>query len=192
MLTNTASTRLTYEIGIELQEFEDPPPLRMQQYVIGECRRWNLIWVGRHSVDTVTYHLLILKGMFSDGMTVLSLFSRIGGAEVALHRLGIRLKMVVSLEISEPNRKILKCWWDQTNQTGALLQPDVRQFDRQGLEQLITELGGFDLVIGLSPCNNLAGSNRHRREVLQGNHYSRFHDYLRILQLVTCVMGKKS
>ncbi|RRT69649.1 hypothetical protein B296_00024455 [Ensete ventricosum] len=50
MLTNTASARLTYEIGIELQEFGDPPPLRTQQYVLGECRRCNLIWMGRHSV----------------------------------------------------------------------------------------------------------------------------------------------
>ena len=40
-------------------------------------------------VDIVAYHLSVLKDMFPQGMNVLSLFSGIGGAEVALHRLGI-------------------------------------------------------------------------------------------------------
>ncbi|KAK7309697.1 hypothetical protein RJT34_06634 [Clitoria ternatea] len=43
-------------------------------------------------VDTVAYHLSVLKSLFRNGINVLSLFSGIGGAEVALHRLGIMLK----------------------------------------------------------------------------------------------------
>ncbi|THU56984.1 hypothetical protein C4D60_Mb11t22970 [Musa balbisiana] len=231
-LTNTASARLTDKIRIELQKFGDPPPLRTQRYVLDECRRWNLIWVGPHKVaplepdeiemllgfpkdhtrgggitrteryrslgnsfqvDTVAYHLSVLKDMFPNGMTVLSLFSGIGGAEVALHRLGIHLKTVVSLENSQQNRNILKSWWDETNQTGTLIElPDVRQLDRERLELLIARFGGFDLVIGGSPCRNLAGSDRHRRDGLQGDHSSSlFYEYFRILELVRCIMGKK-
>ncbi|CAL9134506.1 unnamed protein product [Musa acuminata var. zebrina] len=231
-LTSTASARLTDKIRIELQKFGDPPPSRTQRYVLDECRRWNLVWVGRHKVaplepgeiemllgfpkdhtrgggittteryrslgnsfqvDTVAYHLSVLKDMFPNGMTVLSLFSGIGGAEVALHRLGIHLKTVVSLENSQQNRNILKSWWDETNQTGTLIElPDVRQLDRERLELLIARFGGFDLVIGGSPCRNLAGSDRHRRDGLQGdNSSSLFYEYFRILELVRCIMGKK-
>jgi hypothetical protein len=49
-------------------------------------------------VDTVAYHLSVLKDMFPHGMNVLSLFSGIGGAEVALHRLGIRMNLCVHAE----------------------------------------------------------------------------------------------
>ena len=36
-------------------------------------------------IDTVAYHLSVLKALYPDGVRVLSLFSGIGGAEVALH-----------------------------------------------------------------------------------------------------------
>ncbi|KAL0450679.1 UNVERIFIED_CONTAM: DNA (cytosine-5)-methyltransferase DRM2, partial [Sesamum latifolium] len=49
-------------------------------------------------VDTVAYHLSVLKEIFPNGLNLLSLFSGIGGGEVALHRLGIKLKNVVSHE----------------------------------------------------------------------------------------------
>ncbi|KAF3674440.1 hypothetical protein FXO37_06402 [Capsicum annuum] len=108
-------------------------------------------------VDTVAYHLSVLKDMFPNGMNVLSLFSGIGGAEVALHRLGIRLNNVVSVEISEVNRNIVRSWWEQTNQRGNLIDfDDVQQLNGDRLEQLIDSFGGFDLLIGGSPCNNLA------------------------------------
>jgi len=60
--------------------------------------------------------------MFPDGLRVLSIFSGVGGAEIVLHRLGICLKCVVSVEASEINRKILKRWWQNTGQTGVLKQ----------------------------------------------------------------------
>ncbi|RCV25729.1 hypothetical protein SETIT_5G188800v2 [Setaria italica] len=65
-------------------------------------------------VDTIAYHLSVLRDMFPNGMNVLSLFSGTGGAEVPLHRLGIRMKTVVSVEKSEVNRTVLKTWWEQT------------------------------------------------------------------------------
>lgn len=139
-------------------------------------------------VDTVAYHLSVLKDMFPGGINLLSLFSGIGGAEVALHRLGIPLKNVVSVEISEVNRNIVRGWWEQTNQRGTLIDiADVQELNGDRLEQLMSRFGGFDLVVGGSPCNNLAGSNRHHRDGLEGKESSLFFDYCRILDLVRCM-----
>jgi site-specific DNA-cytosine methylase len=141
-------------------------------------------------VDTVTYHLSVLKRMFPNGMTVLSLFTGIGGAEVALHRLGIRLKAVVSVEKSEVNRRIFRGWWDQTDQQGTLIEyDDVQSLSNDLIECHTRRLGGFDLVIGGSPCNNLAGSNRHHRNGLQGKESCLFFQYRRILRVVKSVMA---
>lgn len=140
-------------------------------------------------VDTVAYHLSVLKEMYPNGINVLSLFTGIGGGEVALHKLGIHMRTVVSVEISEKNRNILRCWWEQTGQTGTLIDiPDVQQVTSNFLEQKIHEYGGFDLVIGGSPCNNLAGSNRVSRDGLQGEQSSLFYDYFRILENVRNIM----
>lgn len=136
-------------------------------------------------VDTVAYHLSVLKEMFPNGINVLSLFSGIGGAEVALHRLGIPLKTVVSVEKSEVNRNIVRSWWEQTNQRGNLIDmDDVQQLHAERLEELMSTFGAFDLVVGGSPCNNLAGSNRVTRTGLEGSESALFYDYFRIIDLV--------
>ncbi|RLN17520.1 hypothetical protein C2845_PM02G40070 [Panicum miliaceum] len=183
--TCVASAKLTERIRLALTNSEDPPPVRVQKYVLEECRKWNLVWVGLNKVaplepdemefllgfpkdhtrgisrteryrslgnsfqvDTVAYHLSVLKDMFPHGMNVLSLFSGIGGAEVALHRLGIRMNYVISVEKSEVNRTILKSWWDQT-QTGKLIEiSDVQTLTSEKIEAYIRRIGGFDLVIG--------------------------------------------
>jgi hypothetical protein len=41
---------------------------------------------------SVGYQLSVLKDMFPNGVNALSLFTGIGGGEVALHRLGIHIK----------------------------------------------------------------------------------------------------
>ncbi|KAM0939272.1 putative DNA (cytosine-5-)-methyltransferase [Dioscorea sansibarensis] len=228
--TCIASAKLTERIRTALANSEDPPPERVQRFVMNECKKWNLVWVGLHKVaplepdememllgfprdhtrgggisrteryrslgnsfqvDTVAYHLSVLKDMFPNGINLLSLFSGIGGAEVALHRLGIHLRNVVSVELSEINRNILRGWWEQTNQTGTLIDiADVQQLNGDRLEQMINMFGGFDLVIGGSPCNNLAGSNRYSRDGLEGKESALFYDYFRILDLVKNIMGK--
>lgn len=137
----------------------------------------------------MAYHLSVLKDIFPGGINVLSLFSGIGGAEVALHRLGIPLKNVVSVKISEVNRNILRCWWEETNQRGNLIElANVQQLNGDRLEQLMSSYGGFDLVVGGSPCNNLTGSNRLHRGGLEGKESALFFDYVRILDLVKCNM----
>ncbi|GMJ04253.1 domains rearranged methylase 1 [Hibiscus trionum] len=222
--TCTGSAKLTDRIRDALKPYADEPPPSVQKYVLDECRKWNLVWVGKNKVaplephevemllgfprdhtrgggtsrterykslgnsfqvDTVAYHLSVLKDMYPGGINVLSLFSGIGGAEVALHRLHIPLKVVVSVEISEVNRNIVRSWWEQTNQRGTLIHiKDVQELDGDRLEQLMSQFGGFDLVVGGSPCNNLAGSNRHHRDGLEGKESSLFYDYCRILDFV--------
>ncbi|XP_010420192.1 PREDICTED: DNA (cytosine-5)-methyltransferase DRM1-like isoform X1 [Camelina sativa] len=136
-------------------------------------------------VDTVAYHLSVLKPLFPNGINVLSLFTGIGGGEVALHRLKIQMNVVVSVEISDVNRNILSDFWKQTNQTGILREfSDVTKLDNHTIERLMDEYGGFDLVIGGSPCNNLAGGNRISRVGLEGDHSSLFFEYCRILETV--------
>lgn len=225
--TCKASAKLTERIRLALTNSEDPPPLRVQKYVLEECRKWNLMWVGRNKVaplepdemefllgfpkdhtrgstgteryrslgnsfqvDTVAYHLSVLRDIFPHGMNVLSLFSGIGGGEVALHRLGIRMNTVVSVEKSEVNRAILKGWWDST-QTGTLIEIcDVQTLTQERIEAYVRRFGGFDLVIGGSPCNNLTGSNRHHRDGLEGEHSALFYHYFRILDLVKAAMRR--
>lgn len=144
-----------------------------------ECK-WN--WF---QVNTVAYHLSVLKGRFPNGINVLSLFSGIGGAEVALHRLGMMLKNVVSVEIAEVNRNIIRSWWEQTNQRGNLIEvEDVQKVSSNELSQWITKFGGFDLIIGGSPCNNISGSNRVSRHGLEGEQSSLFYEYFRIVEAV--------
>lgn len=122
----------------------------------------------------------------------MSLFSGIGGAEVALYKLGIPLKTVVSVEKSEVNRNVVRSWWEQTNQQGNLVDyEDVRQLTADRLEQLIDTFGGFDLVIGGSPCNNLAGSNRVSRDGLEGDQSILFYEYFRIVDDVKNIMAER-
>ncbi|CAI9090702.1 OLC1v1025527C1 [Oldenlandia corymbosa var. corymbosa] len=228
--TAIGSARLQERIRKAVEGYNGDPPEHVKKYVMYECRKWNLLWVGRNKVaplepdefeillgfpkhhtrgggmsrtdrykslgnsfqvNTVAYHLSVLKPLFPDGINVLSLFSGIGGGEVALHRLGIRLKNVVSVEKSECNRDIVRSWWEQTNQRGNLYHlDDVQSLDADELERWIDRVGGFDLIIGGSPCNNLAGSNRVSRDGLEGKESSLFYDYFRILDAVRSSMRR--
>ncbi|MCO5552759.1 hypothetical protein L7F22_006276 [Adiantum nelumboides] len=136
-------------------------------------------------VDTVAYHLSALREMYCDGIKVLSLFSGIGGAEVALHKAGIPLKLVVSVEGNSNRRDVLESWWKRTGQRGRLIHRDnVEVLDHNVLRGLSEKFGGFDLVIGGSPCNNLTGSNRVTRVGLEGEHSRLFFEFPRIYNLV--------
>ncbi|KAE8655849.1 DNA (Cytosine-5)-methyltransferase DRM1/2 isoform 2 [Hibiscus syriacus] len=101
------SAKLTERIRKALEAYDDEPPSSVQKYVLDECQKWNLVWVGRNKVvslepDEVEILLGFPKNhtrgggssrdMFPGGINVMSLFSRIGGAEVVLYRLNIPLK----------------------------------------------------------------------------------------------------
>ncbi|CAN8270690.1 unnamed protein product [Cochlearia groenlandica] len=225
LLGSKGSAQLTSKIRKDLERHRNgTPPLDVQSKIMFQCRKWNLVWVGKNKVapleayemekllgfpkdhtrgggismtnrykslgstfqvDTVAYHLSVLKPLFPKGLNVLSLFTGIGGGEVALHRLKIPMNVVVSVEISETNRNILKSFWEQTNQKGVLREfSDVQKLDKDMIENLMDHYGGFDLVIGGSPCNNLSGANRISRNGLQGTQSSLFYDYCRILETV--------
>ncbi|KAE8686885.1 DNA (Cytosine-5)-methyltransferase DRM1/2 isoform 2 [Hibiscus syriacus] len=101
------STKLTERIRKALEAYDDEPPSSVHKYVLDECRKWNLIWVGRNKVaplkpDEVEMLLGFPKNhtrgggsardMFPSGINVLYLFSGISDAEVAFYCLGISLK----------------------------------------------------------------------------------------------------
>ncbi|MFS7958772.1 putative DNA (cytosine-5-)-methyltransferase [Helianthus anomalus] len=227
ILTCVGSAQLTDRIRTALEKYDGVPDKHVKKYVMGQVKKWNLVWTGKNKVaplepdeielimgyplyhtrgysrserykglgnafqvDTVAYQLSVLKSLYPEGMNVLSLFSGIGGAEVALHKLGIPMKNVVSVEKSNVCRRVIQGWWEQTNQEGNLIHvSDVREVTNGKLEGWIRCFGGFDLVIGGSPCNNLAGGNRRTRDGLEGEHSSLFFDYVRILDTVKTIMG---
>ncbi|KAK7363425.1 hypothetical protein VNO77_05568 [Canavalia gladiata] len=134
--------------------------------------------------DTLGYHLSVLKSIFPSGLTMLSLFSGIGGAEIALHRLDMKIKAVVSVETSEIKRKILERWWHSSGQTGTLVQiEDIQKLTSKKLESLISKFGGFDLVIYQNPCSYSSSGVRPCAS-LSALDFSVFCECVRVLQRV--------
>ncbi|CAI9119064.1 OLC1v1020727C1 [Oldenlandia corymbosa var. corymbosa] len=132
-------------------------------------------------VDTLAYHFSPLKSLFSQGLTILSIYSGVGGVEVALHKLGLNFKVVVSVESSETNRRILKHWWEKENISGELIQIESIQ-NRVGtakLEDLINKYQGFDIVVGQNPSNDSGGID-----------FRLFYEFVRALQRVRSAMRK--
>ncbi|KAI3825734.1 hypothetical protein L1987_07332 [Smallanthus sonchifolius] len=78
--------------------------------ILAELLAGKLILPGRTEVDTVAYQLSVLKDLYPEGINVLSLFSGNGGAEVALHKLEIPMKNMVSVEKSKVCRGIIRGW----------------------------------------------------------------------------------
>ncbi|XP_014509281.1 probable inactive DNA (cytosine-5)-methyltransferase DRM3 isoform X2 [Vigna radiata var. radiata] len=141
--------------------------------------------------DTLGYHLSVLKPIFPDGLTMLSLFSGIGGAEIALHRLDIKIKAVVSVETSAQKRKILERWWRQSGQTGSLVQiEDIQKLTSKKLEGLISKFGGFDLVIYQNPCS-YSSSRLQTGAGLSALDFSVFCECVRVLQRIRGLSQRK-
>lgn len=46
--TCIASARLTDKIRKALEDSDAEPPLGIQKFVLNQCRKWNLVWVGRN------------------------------------------------------------------------------------------------------------------------------------------------
>ncbi|XP_062179594.1 probable inactive DNA (cytosine-5)-methyltransferase DRM3 [Phragmites australis] len=137
--------------------------------------------------DTLSYFLSVLKDMYPDGMRVLSIYSGIGGAEVTLHRLGIPLKCVVSVEESDVNRKILRRWWTKTEQTGELRQLNgMWKLKTHVIEDLINEFGGFDLIIGGNYISCKGGTTINTAMGMDAN---RFYEYARVVKRVRTALG---
>ncbi|XAR56955.1 DNA (cytosine-5-)-methyltransferase [Bertholletia excelsa] len=137
--------------------------------------------------DTLGYHLSVLKHLFPGGISVLSVYSGLGGAEISLHRLGIHLKSVVSVEPCEAKRKIIKRWWQTSGQTGELEQiEDIQKLASSKLDSLIKKFGGFDLIICQNPCTYL--SKKSAMAADGGLDFSLFYEFVRVLQRVRSAM----
>ncbi|EEC82678.1 hypothetical protein OsI_27322 [Oryza sativa Indica Group] len=187
--TYVASAKHTERIRCALGRFGDALPPAVQKSVLEECRKWNLVWVGKNKVATLEpdemEFLLGYPRNHTRGVSRKRDIELLG-----IHsKLGIRMKTVVSVEISEANMALLRSWWDQT-QTGTLIEiADVQNLTAERIELFIRRFGGFDLVIGGNPCNNLAGSNRYDRDGLEGKHSTLFYHYYRILDSVKTIMA---
>lgn len=139
--------------------------------------------------DALGYHLSVLKGMFPNGLRVLSVYSGIGGAEVALHRLGIHLLCVVSVEASDVNRKIMRRWWQSTEQSGELRQlGGMEKLTIQKLEEFVNQFGGFDIIIGGNP--GVYASESSNMNSVMGMDLNLFFEYVRVFQRVRSIMGR--
>nr|POF16017.1 isoform 2 of dna (cytosine-5)-methyltransferase drm2 [Quercus suber] len=44
------NAKLTKRIRKALEDNDGEPPLRVQKYTLDECRKWNLVWIGRNNV----------------------------------------------------------------------------------------------------------------------------------------------
>ncbi|KAG9136742.1 hypothetical protein Leryth_004513, partial [Lithospermum erythrorhizon] len=159
-------------------------------YPVGHTQNASLSFVERleslqdsFQVDALAYHLSVLKFLYPEGVTVLSINDRLGGAEVALDKLKIRLKGVVSIEPSETNRRILKRWWKHSSQSGELVQIDgIQMLSSSKLENLLQKFGGFDLVICQNPP--LQSSNSSKAPLDDNFDFSSFCEFVRVIQRV--------
>ncbi|XP_058077886.1 probable inactive DNA (cytosine-5)-methyltransferase DRM3 isoform X2 [Magnolia sinica] len=162
---------------------------------IGECPPAERLRSLKNSfqTDTLGYHLSPLKDIFPDGVSMLSLFSGIGGAAVALHKLGLRLKCIVSVEASRVNREIQKKWWQDTKQTGVLrLIDDIQGLSSQKIKSLIGQFGGFDIVFAGNPCTPVSGTPKITvdRENPAEVDFSLFYEFVRVWQRVRDAGGR--
>lgn len=147
-------------------------------------------------IDTIAYHVSALKSMFPRGLTMLSIFSGIGGIEIALHRLGICLKAVVSIETSEMKRKILQRWWKNSDQAGELVQiEDVQKLTSNRLELLRNKFGGFDFIVCQNPCTY--SSSKGSSKMVVGNNdvigfdFQMYYEFVRVLQRIRSMMERQ-
>ncbi|XP_072975440.1 probable inactive DNA (cytosine-5)-methyltransferase DRM3 [Typha angustifolia] len=141
--------------------------------------------------DTIGYILSVLKDIYPDGLRVLSIYTGIGGAEIALHRLGIHLKCVVSVEASEVNRKIMRRWWHNTEQSGVLRQlGGIGKLTIHRLEDFIKEFGSFDIVVGGNPGTCVTGSSTVNSSM--GMDSNLFFEFVRVVQRVRSIIGRNN
>lgn len=107
-----------------------------------------------------------------------------GGAEDALHRLGVPLKAVVAVEISPGNWSLLRYWREETEQAGFLVEMDdarqveIRLFSEQGWRVWSSCWGESHATMS----QVLIG--------LAGRHSSLFYEFWRILYCVRDIMAR--
>lgn len=90
------------------------------------------------------------------------------------------------MEIDDGTRRCLEAWWASSKQTGILNQTyhNVKELGRAQISELVNTYGGFDLIVGGTPCNNLSGSNHVTRVGLDGSQSTIFFEFSRVVAAV--------
>ena len=109
----------------------------------------------------------------------LSLFSGIGGFEVAIHRLFPNAVCVGYSEVKPTAIKVYKHHFPTHTNLG-----DISKITPEDIDRVVRD--GCDLVVGGFPCKNLStiASLTKNRTGLDGNHSGLFWEHLRVLALV--------
>lgn len=120
----------------------------------------------------------------SKGLNVLSLFDGLGGARIALDRLGFKVDNYFASEVDKHAIKVAQHNWDDIQHIGDVTKVSYLN------GYLSTEVGTFyvgkiDLLTGGSPCQNFSsaaamGSSENSRTGLDGEKSALFYHYLRI------------
>lgn len=108
-------------------------------------------------------------------MRVLSLFDGISCARVALDRVGIRVERYFASEIDKYAQQV-----SAKNHPNIIQVGDVRMVAHKDAP-IQYNLGGLDLLIGGSPCQDLSIAKRDRKG-LKGDRSGLFYEYVRILE----------
>ncbi|KAI3730916.1 hypothetical protein L1987_62096 [Smallanthus sonchifolius] len=187
ILTCIGSAQLTDRIRSALEKCDGEPNLHVKKYIIGQCKKWNLVWTGKNRAAPLEPdEIELIMGYPVNHTRGVSRCERYKGLGNSFQVDTVAYQLSVLKDLG-----IIQGWWEQTNQTGNLIHmSDVEDVTFGKLEECIRSFGGFDLVIGGSPCNNLAGGNRRTRDGLEGEHSSLFYDYVRILDAVKSIMGR--
>nr|AUH15436.1 domains rearranged methyltransferase 2 [Dimocarpus longan] len=186
-----------YKLGpLDPEHLESILGYPMNHTQAAECSLMQRLESLRYCIqtDTMGYHLSVLKSIFPEGLTMLSVFSGIGGAEVTLHRLGIHLKGVISIETSEPNRRILRRWWQESQQRGELVQiEDIQSLTTKKILNLIEKFGNIDFIVCQNPCPTSSRSPATAAQArdLPDFEFSLFYEFVRVLQRVRSTVERK-
>lgn len=116
-------------------------------------------------------------------MKYLSLFSGIGGFEVAIHKVFPEAECIGYSEIKPYAIKVYKQHFPEHQNLG-----DISKINKNQLMSLIKKEKGCDLIVGGFPCTNLSSlaniSKFGDNNGLNGNQSKLFYEFLRIIKIV--------
>lgn len=112
----------------------------------------------------------------------LSLFTGIGGFEIAIHNIFPNSVCIGYSEIDKFAVQVYKHHFPTHKNLG-----DIKDITREQLIKVVNEAGGCDLVVGGFPCQNLSSLSRTLNldsRGLEGKKSSLFYEYKRVLDIL--------
>lgn len=92
------------------------------------------------------------------GLVVVALCSGLGGAAVALRRLGAPVRALVCVDAEPKARAVVRAWWERGGGAPAGLHQewhDVREVTRARVRELVDRFGRVDLLVCGTLCKNV-------------------------------------